>query len=303
MTRYLRGALAQVDADIRNQQGVLADPTSLKLCVRKPDGTVSVYEWKKDEIITRTNTGQFNAKIDLSEAGSWEYRWEATGAVQVPGGGVLLVDPSSFDEPSTAYTPTAADIRRWSKVDFDDLDFEIVNDTDPLERVVQRSILWLQVTTGRLFSLLKIPDTKEPEETDTKFAERVVEAEWMISSMQLAAQMLVEYAVYVAQPGIVETAADFNQIASFSAGSYSETRRPPNSRTRAIHPWTDLADLLNDLMTDEKRSLLIEGPAMSTDAPPRWDVGREIMGESDRILTPFGAFVFPWDLVGATTPR
>lgn len=205
--------------------------------------------------------------------------------------------------------PTAKEIREWSKVDFDDLDFpepaEPEKETDPLERPVNRANLWLQHTTGRIYSLLEVPTEKEPEETDEAFALRVLEAEWLMQSMQLASMMLVEHAVFVAQPEHAETSADFNQIQSFSAGSYSETRRSPNSRSRGLHPWSDLADLLNDLLTDEKRGILEGGdtPGIRTDSPPRWDVGREIMGPGDKILTPFGAFSYPWDAVLARYPE
>lgn len=295
---YIRGALARIDAEIRNNNDVLTDPTALKVRFRKPNGEIITHDWPGEDVV-KDLTGKFHTEILLDEAGSWEFRWEATGNVQVPGGGVLLVEPSAFDAPSAQPKPTAADIRRWSKVDFDDLDFEIIDDTDRLERPVERANIWLQHTTGRIFALLSIPNAKEPEETDEAFAERVLEAEWLISSMQLAVQMLVEYAVFLAQPEHAETASDFNQIQSFSAGSYSETRRSPNSRTRGLHPWSDLADLLNDLLTDEKRAALLmsEAPGIKTDDEPRWDVGRDIMGPGDMILTPFGTFRYPWDLI------
>lgn len=196
--------------------------------------------------------------------------------------------------------PTAKEIREWSRVDFDDLDFPEPEDEDPdpLNRLVNRGNLWLQRTTGRIFSSLKVPEAAEEGESEEEFAERKVEAEWLISSMQLASQMLTEYMAFLAQPEHAETASDFNQIQSFSAASYSETRRSPNARSRSIHPWSDLADLLYDLLTDEKSSLLNgDGPAIGYDDPPEWDVGSDIMGPNRQIITPFGRFAYPWDAI------
>jgi hypothetical protein len=181
--------------------------------------------------------------------------------------------------------PTASEIRSWSRVDFDDLDFEEPgrDEVDPLEKPVRRANLWLQHTTGQIY-----------EDLDERATD--IETQWIIESMHLASMMLVEHAAFVAQPEIAATSADFNMVQSFSAGSYSETRRSPNSRSRGLHPWTDLADLLYDLMTDEKLAGFADGPAIITD-DPRWDVGREIMGPGDQIMTPFGPFTAPWDFV------
>lgn len=199
--------------------------------------------------------------------------------------------------------PTAADIRVWSKVDFDDLEFEAPVDpdgagpeptpADSLERIVKRAEAWLQYVVGRSFASVVEP-TQGAEETDEEFAERVIEWPWLETSMEQATQMLVEYAVFEAQPDHAETAADFNEIASFTAGSYSEVRRGANARTQRLHPWVDLSDLLNNLMTDAKKILLADGPAIRTD-DGRWNVGQNIMGFGDFFMTPFGPFRPPWD--------
>jgi hypothetical protein len=202
--------------------------------------------------------------------------------------------------------PTAKDVREWSKLDFEELEFEAPpegEDTpaDPLERVVQRASAWLQFTVGRSWaSVLPASDLalQEPgheEETEEEFLDRQLEADFVATAMPQALLMLVEFTVFQSQPEHAETAADFGMIQSFSAGNYSETRRSVNAHSYALHPWSALSDLLGELLTPGRRGKLNEGPAISVDSPPRWDVGREIMGYSDWILTPFGRFQPPWD--------
>jgi hypothetical protein len=174
--------------------------------------------------------------------------------------------------------PTAADVMEWSRVDFEGIDF----DESSLDRIVEGQVLWVQKVTGRLFADLD-EDTADPDE------------QWINWAAKMAVQMATEYKAFSSQPDIAETAADFNQIQSFSAGSYSETRRSPNARTRGIHPWTDLADLLMDLMTDEKLQAIQDGPAIDA-ADPNWDVGIGIIDANrNRIIGPFGPAVSPWE--------
>lgn len=183
--------------------------------------------------------------------------------------------------------PTADTIRAISQVDFDDIGFEepTGGDPDKLAAIVEGAILWIQRVTGRIYADLP--------ETPTTPDER-----WINWAINQAVQMQTEYKCFVAQPDIAETAADFNQIASFSAADYSETRRSPNARTRGLHPWTDLADLLADLMTDDAwMKLNGEGPGIRTDDPD-WDVGIEIIdAHRRRYMGPFGPGQSPWDVV------
>lgn len=254
--------------EIRNEDGELEDPSEIVLVITKPDGTSEEKTLGKGEV-QKESEGYFYYLLTVDEAGIWRYTWTTEG--------VVVVHNGAFETGA----PTAEDIREWSKVDFDELEFEQPEGgADPLRRVVRKAMLWLQHTTGRLF---------------TEFENETTEEEYLLESMRQAVLMLVEHAVYVAQPEHAETSADFNQIRSFSAGSYSETRRGTNERSHGLHPWADLADLIWDLMTEEKRTALVGGPAIKTDSEPQWNVGADIMGPGDKLLTPFGPFVAPWD--------
>lgn len=134
--------------------------------------------------------------------------------------------------------PKSAEIRVWSKVAFDDLDFEAPatpEDPDPLDLLVGRSIEYVLDVTGR--TLDDIPDTLE----------------WTAKE---AIQRRVEQLAFQATEDHVETVTD-EMIKSFGAGNYNEARREildlSPQKSKHINPWHLLHDLLWRLMTEEKR--------------------------------------------------
>jgi hypothetical protein len=120
---YERGASAEIDLTLRDGNEKLADPTSLTLQVLPPDGETEVREWP-GEGIAHPSTGIFSAVIALDQAGEWEYRWQASGAVETASKGTLVVGPDSFEvgSPSprlvtlSAFRPPAReDGSAWTK--------------------------------------------------------------------------------------------------------------------------------------------------------------------------------------------
>lgn len=131
--------------------------------------------------------------------------------------------------------PTTAEVRAWSKIPFDELEYPPA-DPDPLDVLVARSIEYVEDVTGR-----KLDSSMPSEFTHTA---------------NEAVQRRVEQLVYKASEDQVETAAD-DLIQSASAGSVSETKRDPGalapSKLKLVNPWPHLADLLWRLMTEDKR--------------------------------------------------
>jgi hypothetical protein len=128
-------------------------------------------------------------------------------------------------------TPTAADIREWSKVDFDELTY--ADDVD-LQRILDQALSYTWYVTGR-----PADDTLPPE---------------FDGLMRQAILMRTEQVAYQSVADYVETGSD-SLIGSFTAGSYSETRHDPTRRgeTRSLNPWIDLSNILWMLMTDDKQ--------------------------------------------------
>lgn len=60
--------------------GEYIDPAAVMLSVRTPDGTVTTYVYGEDgSPIQQEATGRYYAFLDADQAGTWFYRWWATG--------------------------------------------------------------------------------------------------------------------------------------------------------------------------------------------------------------------------------
>jgi hypothetical protein len=127
--------------------------------------------------------------------------------------------------------PTAANVRGWSKIDFDALGY---TDDATLQVLVDRAVANFYNTTGRPV------DSSVPTE--------------LAPLVEQAIQGLTEQAAYRAQEDNLETLSDFDLISSFNAGPYSETRRSPDEmmKARMINAWPWLNRLLWDLLTPDK---------------------------------------------------
>ena len=139
--------------------------------------------------------------------------------------------------------PTAAEIRTWSRLPFDDYDYaEPSSGTDPLDILIARAAEYVGRVTGRSLDTSPDPNTLDvPDELSQTAAEAI--------------QRRVEQMVIKSQEDEVETAADFDLIKSFSAGSYSETRRDAAdaAKAKAINAWPLLDEMLWALATEDAR--------------------------------------------------
>lgn len=160
--------------------------------------------------------------------------------------------------------PTAAQIRSWTNPDpnlprfiFEEYGYPAPEgeDADSLEILIARFVEWLEAAIG-----YDIDDDEYPENLQERTGEAI--------------QLGVLYKIVSTEQGIIETAGDFDLIQSFSAGSYSETRRGQGINTRALHPWPALNQLLNGLLSPDR--LGQEIPAMGIVAPD-WNVGKDII--------------------------
>ena len=62
--------------------GVLTDPTAVTCTVRFPTNVRTTYTYLTDANLTKVATGSFRCDIDLSQVGSYVYRWVGTGAAK-----------------------------------------------------------------------------------------------------------------------------------------------------------------------------------------------------------------------------
>lgn len=153
--------------------------------------------------------------------------------------------------------PLTAEIRSWSKVSFDDLEYEApsnptLENPDPLDVLVGRSLEYVLDVTGR--TLEDIPITLE----------------WTAKE---AIQRRVEQLAFQATDDHVETVTD-EMVKSFGAGNYNEARREilelSPKKSKHVNPWHLLHDLLWRLMTEEKREWWEE--QMGDNKRPAWEI-------------------------------
>jgi hypothetical protein len=83
------GDIKKLTVAITDEDGALGNPDSLKLEVQRPDGEILTQHWPGGDI-TEEVLGSFFARVELTEAGAWQYRWQATG-IQFNERGTLFV--------------------------------------------------------------------------------------------------------------------------------------------------------------------------------------------------------------------
>lgn len=136
---------------------------------------------------------------------------------------------------------TAAEVREWSDLPFDRLG---LGDDTQLQQKVDRAAGYVFSITGLSYAgaemtvLAMGPD-------DPGLVTKLVEQ---------AVQMRTEQVVMQERADYVESAAQNDVIASFSAGLYSESHRDPTRRgeARSINTWPALDELLWMLMTPDR---------------------------------------------------
>jgi hypothetical protein len=142
---------------------------------------------------------------------------------------------------------TSERIRQISQSPFAEQGFP-VGDPDPLDLIVGAAGEWVLDVTGH----------GTWEAVPTLYANRVT----------LAIKLAVEMTAAQSTPEYLETLSDFDLIQSFSAGSYSETRRTPLQAAEAaamLAAWPPLNAALLNAMTPEKREeylALLSGKAI-----------------------------------------
>lgn len=71
------------------REGQAADPTAVSCKVRAPSGAITTYSYPSD--IARSGVGRYYLDITPNVAGTWHYKWIATGAVAVQTEGSIRV--------------------------------------------------------------------------------------------------------------------------------------------------------------------------------------------------------------------
>jgi hypothetical protein len=99
MIVYDIGDAVRVSGAFADASGVATDPTTLTLIVLEPSATETPYVYGEDAEVVRDSAGAFHFDLTLTAAGTWLYRWVATGAVTAAVEGFVKVRQSQFAAP------------------------------------------------------------------------------------------------------------------------------------------------------------------------------------------------------------
>lgn len=78
---YDLGDRRKLICEIRDEDDVLADPTTLIFKMIEPDQTYTEYEYGTDEELVKDSTGKYHVYWDCITPGIHYWRYEATGSV------------------------------------------------------------------------------------------------------------------------------------------------------------------------------------------------------------------------------
>lgn len=88
------GQALRITASFTNVNGVLADPSALRIRVRAPDGTVTPYQYGSAAEVVKESTGKYHANIAMLQAGTYKWRWEADAPNAGAAEGLIVVKKS-----------------------------------------------------------------------------------------------------------------------------------------------------------------------------------------------------------------
>lgn len=97
MATYVEGATVELPITFTvTATGALADPATITLKLRAPDGTIATYTYPSAEIV-RDSVGTYRGIVVPNDDGEWLYEWVSTGAGAGVANGSFTVTPSISD--------------------------------------------------------------------------------------------------------------------------------------------------------------------------------------------------------------
>ena len=70
------GDVVRLTGTFKNQAGAFVDPGGVRVRVKNPLGTATVYVFGVDAGVIKDSVGNYHLDIDADQEGVWFYRWE-----------------------------------------------------------------------------------------------------------------------------------------------------------------------------------------------------------------------------------
>lgn len=93
---YDVGDLVRLTGTFTDADGVATDPTAITIRIKTPARVETTYTYGVDAGVERDSTGVYHIDVDITQVGTWFYRWAGTGAVKAAQENVLTVRESAF---------------------------------------------------------------------------------------------------------------------------------------------------------------------------------------------------------------
>lgn len=74
------GDRRKLTCEVRDESGALVDPVVLTFYMREPDGVLTTYDLTDTEVV-RDSVGVFHTYWDITQSGTHNWRWAASGNV------------------------------------------------------------------------------------------------------------------------------------------------------------------------------------------------------------------------------
>lgn len=78
---YGVGILVRIAVDFQDGDGNSADPTTVTLKLRKPDGVLQSETYNPGNIV-KSSVGNYYFDVTVDVMGYWHYRWEGDGTIE-----------------------------------------------------------------------------------------------------------------------------------------------------------------------------------------------------------------------------
>jgi len=90
MSNFQVGDVARISVSVKNISGQLSDPSRITLVVKAPSAALS----DKSASVVKQSVGVYYADVELTEPGSYGFRWNTTGENQGVVEGGVFVSPN-----------------------------------------------------------------------------------------------------------------------------------------------------------------------------------------------------------------
>jgi hypothetical protein len=78
MSHYNVGDTARISASFKDVAGAAADPTTVELRIKGPDGVTTTYTYAGGGVV-KDSVGEYHHDLAFAEAGFYVYQWLSTG--------------------------------------------------------------------------------------------------------------------------------------------------------------------------------------------------------------------------------